>query len=433
MLYAGVKEKIITPDFPTFLSGYPEPKDRYHTEVHDDLKAHCFYLRNEETEIAIITLDLISYTKPRVKKVREQIHQACGIKPENILISATHTHSAPACGSVPFNHDNREMYPYYLDQVSKLIVEGVSEAKISAFPAKIAMGKGHCGKEQGVGGNRRDKDGPADPDVFVTGIKDAKDELRGVLINYALHPTFLHAESRAISADYPAYIYEYFQDKNSEVVVGFHNGAAGDQSSRHFRTGQTFEEAKRVGYAIAAEAEKVLSELEYDHDVSLFTVHTELEPEMKKIPPVEEAKALQQKVENDYQNSIKNNESYAVQRTLECALIGANNMLRTSMGGAKAIEAMATNNPIEIFVLGIGENRIVAVPTEIFVEFALRLKKESPYKNTYLASTSNGYGNGYVCTPESYDEGGYEPVVSKYERSVGDAMINKALELLKNS
>src|SRR5690606_2939137 len=125
-------------------------------------------------------------------------------------------------------------------------------------------------------------------------------------------------------------------------------GAAGDQSSRHFRTSQTFEEAKRVGYAIATEAEKVLSELVYEYDVSLFTVHTELEPEMKKIPPVDEARALQQKVENDYQNSIKNNETYAVQRTLECALIGANNMLRTSMGGAKAIEAMATNNPIEI-------------------------------------------------------------------------------------
>ncbi|MDD2502463.1 MAG: hypothetical protein PHG58_01190 [Clostridia bacterium] len=433
MLYAGVIEKVITPDFPTLLSGYPEPRDRYHTEVHDDLKVHCFYLRNEETEVAIITLDLISYKKPRVKKVREQIYQACGIKPENILISATHTHSAPACGSVPFNHDNREMYPYYLDQVSKAIVEGISEAKISAFPAKIAMGKGYCGKEQGVGGNRRDKDGPADPDVFVTGIKDAKDELRGVLVNYALHPTFLHAESRAISADYPAYIYKYFQDKNNDVVVGFQNGAAGNQSSRHFRTGQTFEEAKRVGYAIAAEAEKVLSELNYEYDVSLFTVHTELEPEMKKIPPVEEAKALQQKVKNDYQNSIKNNEPYAVQRTLECSLIGANNMLRTSMGGAEAVEAIAANNPLEIFVLGIGENRIVTVPCEIFVEFALRLKKESPFEHTYLASTSNGYGSGYVCTPKSYEEGGYEPTVSKYERTVGDSLIDKALELLGNN
>ena len=57
------------------------------------------------------------------------------------------------------------------------------------------------------------------------------------------------------------------------------------------------------------------------------------------------------------------------------------------------MEGIMANSPFEIFVMGIGENRIVACPCEIFVEFALRLKKESPYKNTYLASTSNGYGS----------------------------------------
>lgn len=435
MLYAGVSERIITPDFPTFLSGYPVPQDRYHTEVHDDLKAHCFYLNNEETEIAIITLDIICYTKRRVKMVREQIHEACGIKPGNILISATHTHSGPVGGSVPFEtwDDRREMYPFYLDKVNQLIVEGIKEAKDSAFPAKIAMGKGRCGQEQGIGGNRRDKDGPADPDVWVTGIKDKADNLRGILVNYALHPTFLHAESKTITADYPAYIYEYFQNKNSDVIVGFQNGAAGNQSSRHFRTGQTFDEAKRVGYAIASEAERVLEKLTFEDDVTLFAVSDEIMPAMKKIPSIEEAKALQQKAESEYEESVKINKPYPVQRTLECSLIGANRMLRMAEAGEKAIEGILTNSPFEIFVLGIGDNRIVTVPCEIFVEFALRLKKESPYKNTYLASTSNGYGSGYVCTPESYDEGGYEPTISMYERTVGDSIIDKALELLRNN
>jgi neutral ceramidase len=433
MLYAGVSEKNITPDFPALLSGYPLPKDRYHEEVHDDLKAHIFYLNNEETDLVIITLDLISYSKRRVKMVREQIQKVCQIEPGNILISATHTHSGPVTGSVPFLSDNREMYPHYLDKVNSLIVEGVKEAKDSAFPAKIAMGKGICGKEQGVGGNRRHKDGPADPEVWVTGIKDSDDNLRGVLVNYALHPTFLHAESRVITADYPAFIYEYFQSKNPDLVVGFHTGAAGNQSSRHFRTGQTFEEAKRVGYAIAAEAERVLSQLTYEDDVKLFATHAELYPEIKRIPSVEEARAQQIEAETRYKNSVKNKEPYPVQRTLECALIGANRMLSRAEAGDKVMEGIMANSPFEIFVMGIGENRIVACPCEIFVEFALRLKKESPYKNTYLASTSNGYGSGYVCTPESYDEGGYEPTVSMYERTVGDAIIDKALELLREN
>jgi neutral ceramidase len=435
MLYAGVKEKIITPDFPTLLAGYPLPKDRYHNAVNDDLKAHCFYLKNDETEIAIVTLDLISWTKRRAKMVREQINKVCGIKPMNILISATHTHSGPVCGSVPFElwDDRKEMYPYYLDQVSQKIVDGVKEAKESAFSAKIAMGKGHCGKEQGVGGNRRHKDGLADPEVWVTAIKDDNDKLRGVLVNYALHPTFLHAENKTITADYPAYIYEYFQKQDSNIVVGFQNGAAGNQSSRHFRTGQTFEEAKRVGYAIAAEAEKVIADLKFDNNPTLFTDYTEIVPSMKRIPSVEEARATKEEAEKSLENSRKNNEPYAVQRTWECTLIGANGMLRKAEAGKEGLDGWLTNSPFEIFVLGIGENRIVTVPCEIFVEFALRLKKESPYKNTYLASTSNGYGSGYVYTPESLKEGGYEPIGSIYADTVGDEIVDAALELLKKN
>lgn len=433
MLFAGVSERIITPDFPTLMAGYPLPKDRYHNKVNDDLKAHCFYLKNGETEVAIITLDLIGYTKRRVKMVREQINKACGIPTENILISTTHTHSAPVCGSVPFEHwdDRKEMYPYYLDQVNDKIAEGIKEAKETAFPAKIGMGKGHCGKEQGVGGNRRDKDGLTDPEVWVTAIKDENDKLRGILVNYALHPTFLHAESKTITADYPAYIYEYLKKQNNDIVVGFQNGAAGNQSSRHFRTGQNFDEARRVGYAIGEEAERVIKNLTFENNPTLVTDRVNIVPSTKRIPSIQEARATKEASEKGLEDSRKNNEPYAIQRTWECTLIGANNMLKKAEGGEKVLEGLLTNSPNEIFMLGIGENRIIAVPFEIFVEYALRLKKESPYKNTYLASTSNGYGSGYICTPESYKEGGYEPIGSMYTETAGDEIIDAALELLK--
>lgn len=72
MLIAGVAEKVLTPKHPTFLTGYPLPLDRYHTEVHDDIKAHCFYLKNGSDRLVIITLDLCYYSKRRVQSVREK-------------------------------------------------------------------------------------------------------------------------------------------------------------------------------------------------------------------------------------------------------------------------------------------------------------------------------------------------------------------------
>ncbi len=433
MLLSGVSEKVITPDFPTYLAGYPQPKDRYHNDVHDDIMAHCFYLKNKRDCLVIVTLDLCYYTKSRVRKVREQIREACGIPEANIMISATHTHSAPVPAGIPFRlwNEEREMYPHYLDFVNQQIVEGVREAMMNAFSAEIAMGHGICGKEQNVGGNRRSKDGPADPEVWVTAIRDDEKKLRGVLVNYALHPTFLHAENLSITADYPGYIASYFKEKDPDLVVGFQMGAAGDQSSRHFRSGQTFDEAKRVGFALAAEAERVINRLDFDPDPNLIVRHADLMPKLKPIPTLEEAAADRRAAEQALEEARRNNEPYPVLRTLECALIGADRRLEIAKAGKAAYIGYQALFPFDIMVAGIGSGRMVAVPCEIFVEFGLRLKKESPFEKTYLAATSNGASSGYLYTPESYEEGGYEPLVSIYAPEAGDQVIDTALSLLK--
>ncbi|NLM77149.1 MAG: hypothetical protein GX173_03570 [Ruminococcaceae bacterium] len=435
MLIAGVREKVITPDFPTFMAGYPLPPDRYHSEVHDDIKAHIFYLKNHDVRLAIITVDLCFYTKPRVRKVRQAIEDACGIPAANIMISATHTHSAPVTSGVPFRIavEKSEMYPHYLDWIDEQLVDGVREAMLNAFPAKIAMGYGHCGSEQNVGGNRRHKDGPADPSVWVTALRDDSDKLRGVLVNYALHPTFLHAESYSITADYPGYVYDYFQKKDPGLVVGFQLGAAGNQSSRHFRSGQTFEEAKRVGYALGAEAERVLDTLTYSADPKLLVRSTEMNPALKPIPTLEEAQEDQQVAEHNLQLSREQNAPYPEQRTLECTLIGANRRLKLAQAGPDAYNGYKSMFPYEIMLIGIGEDRIVSAPCEIFVEFGLRLKKESPAAKTCFGTVTNGSSGGYLYTQESYEEGGYEPLVSIYAPEAGDQVVEKALQLLREN
>ena len=433
MLIAGVSEKIITPDFPAFLTGYPLPLDRYHTDVHDDIKAHCFYLQNRGVRLAIVTLDLCYYSKSRVQIVRRQIEQACGIPAGHIMISTTHTHSGPAPAGIPFGlwDEDREMYPHYLDEVNRQIVAGVQAAMMNVFPAEIAIGHGICGKEQNVGGNRRDKEGLTDPQVWVTAIRDDAKAVRGILVDYALHPTFLHAENRSLSADYPAYIYEYFQKNDPAVIVGFQMGASGNQSSRHFRSGQTFAEARRVGYALASEAQRVLARLEYDSDPQLFSMRADISPALKPIPTPEQAAQDQQNAEKAYQDSVSGHKPYPLQRTLECALIGANRRLLIAQAGEKALDGYRALLPFEIMVLGIGAGRIVGVPCEMFVEFGLRLKQESPCVLTCLATTTNGASNGYLYTQEAFAEGGYEPMVSIFAPEAGDQVIDAALGLLR--
>ncbi len=434
MLIAGVAEKNINPSFPTFMAGYPDPLDRYHTAVHDDLRAHCFYLKNGSERLVFITLDLIYYSKRRVAMLRDRLEKAFGIPGKNVMVSATHTHSGPVTASVPFRFwdDREEMYPDYLDFCEQQIFDGVHEAILGAFSASIGVGHGICGKEQNVGGNRRHKDGPADPEVWVVAIKDEAQNLRGVLINYALHPTFLHAESMVLSADYPCYIYDYFQKEDPACVVGFQSGAAGDQSSRHFRSGQTFEEAKRVGYAIAAEAQRVIQSLAFDDNPVLLAKSQDLNPSLRPIPPLDQATIDQQAAVDALAASQENQEPYPVQRTLECSLFGANRRLKLAQAGEQAQEGLATLFPFELAVFGIGQARIASVPCELFVEFALRLKEQSPARQTFLATVTNGSSSGYVYTEQALAEGGYEPMGSIYALEAGEEILQTLLSLLED-
>lgn len=431
---AGVSEGIITPQFPALLAGYPLPKDRYHNHVHDDLKVHCLYLENGGVQLGLVCADLGELSKKRIAAMRAAMQAASGIPAQNIAITCSHTHSGPVTTTLPFTlwSDDRELYPHYLDEITAVMARQMANAKNESFEATIAVGKGQCGAQQGVGGNRRSKDGPADPDVLVWAVYEkADDRLRGVFVNYALHPTFLHAESREISADYPGYIYEYFKRDDPQLVVGFTMGASGNQSSRHFRSGQTFDEAKRVGYAIAAEAKRALESSPRQQDPALFARTEAFYPPMFETPGLRQAEAAYEKARQDYDSAVEAQKPYPVQRTLECTLIGAEHQLEIAKAGPVARRIIEGNSPFEIQLMGIGDVRLVFYSCEIFVEYALRLKKQSPYANTVLISCANGGASGYVCTPQAFGEGGYEALWTRYKPETGDMMVDRTLELLR--
>lgn len=435
MLKAGVAERVITPNFPTLMAGYPEPKDRYCTDIHDDLRAHVLYLKKDEEEYAIVTLDLVNYSKKRVNLVRKRIEDTVGIASTHICISCTHTHSGPCTQTVPFwiRDDRKEMYPHYLDYVDQKITEAVREAKAYSFDAQLGTAKGYCGKEQGVGGNRRHKDGPCDPEVAVIAVREAHTKkLRGVFVNYALHPTFLHAENTSMTADYPAYIYEFFKRKDAALTVGFMIGAAGNQSSRNFRIGQSFEEAKRVGYALGEAAQLALDQMIWNDDPELMVQSSFVTPPMRQIPTLEKALADQKDAEQRLRDAKAAGMPYAFCRTIECTLFGANHMLRISRAGTPALEAYARNAPFEIFLLRLGDACLITAPGEYFVEFGLQIKAGSPYPNTIFATCSNGSAAGYLCTAEAHSEGGYEALGSVYPPEAGEAIVDAAVKLLCN-
>lgn len=434
-MLANVVEVKITPDFPALLWGFPTPIDRFATGVHDDLWAHCFYMKtNGGEEFAIVTMDLLYYSKMRVKIMRAKIEARTGIPSDHINVYCTHTHSAPITIAYRNKTAERELfYPSYLDEIENKVAGAFAKAQKEAYPAMIGSGKGYCGKEQGVGGNRRDKDGPCDPIVWVTAIKDLDGNPRGAIIRYSLHPTFLGADNTLITGDYPHYLYQTIKEKFPGIGVGFQNGTSGDQSSRHFRTGTTFEEAERVGSTIAKEAIRVIESMTYNENPVIRFSKIEVDPDMRVILPYDQALANAEKARHDLKTARETGRPIAECRTLECTVFGADHMLDYATIGKDVTYAQNAEHPFEISLVAIDDLRMLGSPAEMFVKYIHRMYEMSPFEKTYITCNANGRGRGYLCPPEAHAEGGYEALGSLYTENCGDIVLAAMMELLEKS
>ena len=68
--------------------------------------------------------------------------------------------------------------------------------------------------------------------------------------------------------------------------------------------------------------------------------------------------------------------------------------------------------PVEIQAIRVGDFVLVTFPGEAFAEIGLHIKKQSPFRHTFLAAYSNGEIPGdYAPTADSYDKQAYEDSV----------------------
>jgi neutral ceramidase len=433
-LMAGVSLVDISPGPGIELAGYPH-HPRHNKGVHDPLFAGCICLDDGKTKLAIVSMDLLMYSKKEVRAVRDRIARITPIPEGNIMISCTHTHSGPwASGRLDLEalEQNLQPDPGFLAGLQSKLVSLVKEAWEGRFEAAVGIEKGFCGREKGVGGNRRNPEEIADPEVWVVGIKDTSGTFRGCLIKYALHPTFLHSDNRLVSADYPGCIRRCLAEKKPAMAFLFAQGCSGNQSPRYFRAGKTYDEALRVGYAIGEEVARLLDSMDCRSDVNLLAKSDEIDIEMRPLPSVQEARKAVEiaranwervKAETSVELSIWN---------AELSVLGAEDLLGYALLKQRG-ESFALSRdelPAEVQVIGVGDARIVGLQGELFVEFGITIQYRAPFDKTFVIELANGCLPGYACTARAYAQGGYESGTSLLTGRSGEQMVDAAVRLL---
>jgi hypothetical protein len=140
----GVAETDITPPKDFLMAGYYH--ERKATGTHDPLKAKAIVFRDNNREAALVVCDLIGIGIDLSTEVRKRITTKIGIPAAHIVVSATHSHTAPdymkdlyeILGEVD-KESARQRHPYAAKLIDG-IVEAVVQAHARAVPAIVQAG-----------------------------------------------------------------------------------------------------------------------------------------------------------------------------------------------------------------------------------------------------------------------------------------------------
>ena len=426
-LHAGAVTREISPGAPVQLCGYPHVR-RISAGIHDPLLASVLFLRTEKSAVLLGALDLIMLNCDVARRIRRAVAKAVDIPESCVLFSCTHTHSAPVTlDYLPFSGDVAmpPPDPAYLEFVERRVVEAAVEAKQKSRPAELAWTSGNAA---GVGGNRHALNGPTDSEVGVLCVR-AAGKILSVTLIYGMHTTVLHEDSLFVSGDFPHYARLQMREAlGDDVVVLYHNGAAGDQSPRYHVTGQTFAEAERLGRKLGNAALAGLKQLKFTNDIELGGWLKPVELQHRELPSVSEAEQLVATRQAEYGRLKSAEAERAKVRTAEVAVFGAEAQLKLARAqqNGEVERILSRLRPFEAQVIRIGEACVAALPGEFFSDFGLQLKRRASMKS-HLVTYANGELQGYIVTPEAASAGGYEAASSLFPLAAGAAMIEACL------
>ncbi len=401
-LKIGIAELNYTPEIGLDLVGNYRGDDYAARGVHDSLYAKALVASDGNGEkVAILTVDICTFTREPVEFMRSYIASKSDIKAENVMIMATHTHSGP-----PSELDAPKAKEYLTraadavlmanaDLKTTVVSAGRSEESRISHNRRLRCKDGttHMCWEKFEPGYVIEPWGTIDPEVITLSFDQGGRET-GVLVNFGCHATTLTGSNWLYTADYPGYLAEAIKKvKGKEFKSLFLNGCCGNVTQVDYRIGfpSTFQECQRIGYLLAVAAmEAMKSSRPVSTDI--IAVSREMVP-LNRINISDEqlswAEKIMKKVEKEGMPPIQQDglpDAFYARQWIE--------MRKTQ----------DVTDSVEVMTIRIGDLAFVGLPGEIFQEFGKDIKEKSPCKNTIVTGLTNDE-RAYFPTAVSFTQG----------------------------
>lgn len=433
-LRAGAAQVDITPPVGTPMAGYYV--SRVAEGTHDPLYVKAIVFEKNGVRVALAACDLVWLPRNLSEQARRLIQQQTGIAPDHVMISATHDHTGPVILTVPSRYNLKgnmlRITQDYTNALPGRIAQAVQLAASHLQPVVIHSA---IGRETSLAFNRRYymKDGavgwnpgklnpniwrpagPTDPSLPVIFIESPDGTPIASYVNFAMHQDT--TGGLKWSEDFSYALGKILQmAKGQDLVSMFTIGCAGDVN--HFddsRKGaqESYHEAARIGAVLAGDVLKVIQHAPVIQVDRISVSDQVLHLELPHFTPEEVAWA---------------------RRTQATVGTSSPAPFLDLVRAAKIIEiADRHGKPFsaEVQVIALGRQiAFASFPGEMFAQFGLNVKQDSPFPITITPELANG-ALGYIPNRQAYAEGAYEVVSSRLKPGAGELLMNSALAQLQ--
>ncbi|MCC9166811.1 neutral/alkaline non-lysosomal ceramidase N-terminal domain-containing protein [Pontibacter harenae] len=270
-LQVGWAKVNITPPVGTPMAGYGKRLGMKYEQVHDSTWVRTFAFSNGSNKAYFVTLDML-IVPMSVTAALEKEYPKLGIKPEQVYLSATHTHTS--FGGWAKKLAGRLMAGKYKKQVVaqtvQHIIQSIKQAEANLQPTRLSYGQASA-----AGFVRNRLTGSSTTlDSTLRFIKF--EQLNGqtaLLCTFSGHPTILPSMQPILSRDYPGELV-----KELERTVDFAAFSAGAVGSHQtvYQHGGSFESTEQVGKELAQLILKASASLPLAHTTHLQSVRVPL-------------------------------------------------------------------------------------------------------------------------------------------------------------
>jgi hypothetical protein len=405
-LRAGAYAIDVTPErFPVIVNCYFN--ERTATTATSKLHARCLVLDDGGERLGVVIVDSCMMPRELIDRAKALVPPSAGLRPERILVAATHTHSAPAVMGC-LGSDADPHYPAFLEAQ---IARGLEKAAANLVPAKLgwtavaAPGFTHNRRwifrpdkvRTDPFGNRNVRanmhpgyqhpdavgpSGPVDDGLSLLSVQTADGKPLAVLANFSQH----YFGSQPVSADYCGMFCEKLgRAVGGEAMIALSQGTSGDLMWMDYGKAKSTATLDSYTDGLVAIAAAALQRVEHSDRVPLGMREAKLTlgrrtPDLARLAWADDVLA-----KLNGQKPRSQPEIYARE--------------------ARLLHAEPTRE-LRLQAIRVGDLGIAAIPDEVFALTGLKLKAAVPLKGAFTIELANG-AEGYIPPPEQHALGGY--------------------------